>query len=840
MRFFRISFVLGLLLTAVNMHGQNHEQISGYAVDFNTGDTIRNVSVSYRGHKISAASDSTGFFTIARHDGWALTVSSVGYKPKNIKIKRGVPDVIEMKLLSDVHQFEEVTVKAKRSRGYSRKDNPAVELMRRVIEAKKATDLSNHDFYQYNKYQKITLSVNDIKPEDIDSGFFSRHRWLIDRIENSPYNDKLILPLSVDETLTNHLYRKSPRTERDIIRGQQTTGINQLIETGDILNVVMKDVFTDVDIYDDHVRLLQYPFPSPIGRTAISFYHFYLGDTIQIGRDSCYTVDFVPANIQDFGFRGQLFILKDSTLHVKRCLLTIPARSDVNFVENLRIEQEYEQLSNGEWVLTQDDMIVELKLAKFISRFLVTRTTRISDYAFDELPEKLFKGKLRERKEADAMMRDETFWNQYRKVELTETESSMDAFIKRVQNLKGFKYIIFVAKAFIENFVETGSPTTPSKVDIGPINTMITHNFIDGWRNRISAQTTANFNKHWFFTGYYAHGWGTGNNYYKGEVIYSFNKKEYLPREFPKRTFSVMSTYDICSPSDKFVHTDKDNVFTALKWSEVNKMMYYNRQQATFEWETEWGLKTEAWLKTEKNEVAGEWYFDPFRTTEAHLGFTLEPGRTYINTKQRRLPINLDAPVFKVSHTMGFKGFLGGDYRYNLTEASIYKRFWLGSWGKIDAYIKGGIQWDAVPFNLLIMPAANLSYIIEDETFNLVNNMEFPTDRFMSFDVSWDLNGKILNRIPLIQRLKWREYIGIKSLWGKLTDKNNPFVNGDAGLMFPEGSFALDSKRPYAELILGLHNIFKIIHVEYVRRLNYNDLPTAHKHGVRFMFRMTF
>ena len=670
-RFLRISFLLGLLLTAISAKAQ----ISGYAIDFNTGDTIRNVSVAYRGHKITVASDSTGFFSIDRHDGWALTVSAVGYKPKNIKIKRATPDVIEMKLLSDVHQFEEVTVKAKRSRGYSRKDNPAVELMRRVIEAKKATDLTNHDFYQYNKYQKITLSVNDIKPEDIDSGFFSRHRWLIDRIENSPYNDKLILPLSVDETLTNHLYRKSPRTERDIIRGQQTTGINQLIETGDILNVVMKDVFTDVDIYDDHVRLLQYPFPSPIGRTAISFYHFYLGDTIQIGRDSCYTVDFVPANIQDFGFRGQLYILKDSTLHVKRCLLTIPARSDVNFVENLRIEQEYEQLSNGEWVLTQDDI----------------------------LPEKLFKGKLRERKEADAMMRDETFWNQYRKVELTETESSMDAFIKRVQNLKGFKYIIFVAKAFIENFVETGSPGTPSKVDIGPINTIITHNFIDGWRNRISAQTTANLNKHWFFTGYYAHGWGTGNNYYKGEVIYSFNKKEYLPREFPKRTFSVMSTYDICSPSDKFVHTDKDNVFTALKWSEVNKMMYYNRQQATFEWETEWGLKTEAWLKTEKNEVAGEWHFDPFRTTEAHLGFTLEPGRTYINTKQRRLPINLDAPVFKVSHTMGFKGFLGGDYRYNLTEASIYKRFWMGSWGKIDAYLKGGIQWDAVPFNLLII-----------------------------------------------------------------------------------------------------------------------------------------
>ena len=833
-RLYIVIFLLSLLSIAADA------QIYGYAVDFNTGDSIPLASAVYRGHKLSAVSDRSGFFTIDRHEGWALTISAVGYKAKNIKIKRDTPDTIVVRLLSDARQIDEVTVKGKRKHNYSRKDNPAVELMRRVIEAKKATDLSNHDFYQYNKYQKITLSVNDIKPEDIDSGFFSRHKWLIDRIENSPYNDKLTLPLSVDETLTNHLYRKSPRTERDIIRGQQTTGVNQLIETGDILNVVMKDVFTDVDIYDDYVRLLQYPFPSPIGRTAISFYHFYLGDTIQVGRDSCYTVDFVPANIQDFGFRGQLFILKDSTLHVKKCLLTIPARSDVNFVENLRIEQEYQQLDNGEWVLSHDDMIVELKLAKYISRFLVARTTRLTDYAFDELPEKLFKGKTRERKEADAMMRDEAFWNQYRQEELTEAESSMDAFIKRIQNLKGFKYVIFVAKAFIENFVETSTPGKPSKVDIGPINTMITHNFIDGWRNRISAQSTANLNKHWFFSGYYAHGWGTGNNYYKGEVIYSFNKKEYLPREFPRRTISLLSTYDISSACDKFVHTDKDNVFTALKWSTVDKMMFYNRQQLTYEWETEWGLKTEAWVKAEENKAAGKWDFPTFRTTEFHFGLTLEPGRTYVNTKQRRLPINLDAPVFKVSHTMGVKGFLGGDYRYNLTEASIYKRFWLGSWGKIDAYLKGGAQWNSVPFNLLIMPAANLSYIIEDETFNLVNNMEFPTDRFASLDVSWDLNGKILNRIPLIQRLKWREYIGVKSLWGTVTDKNNPQMRGDGSMVFPEGCYVLDKNRPYTELILGVHNIFKIIHVEYVRRLNYNNLPTAHKHGIRFMFRMTF
>ena len=193
---------------------------------------------------------------------------------------------------------------------------------------------------------------------------------------------------------------------------------------------------------------------------------------------------------------------------------------------------------------------------------------------------------------------------------------------------------------------------------------------------------------------------------------------------------------------------------------------------------------------------------------------------------------------------MGFKGLLGGDYKYNYTEASIYKRFWMNSWGKVDIYVRGGIQWDKVPFPLLCMPATNLSYIIQDQTFQLINNMEFLNDRFVSADVSWDFNGKLFNRIPLIKKLKWREYIAVKCLWGDLSDKNNPFLpqNADDAILmhFPEGSHLMNRREPYVEMAFGIHNIFKIMHVEYVRRLNYLDLPTAEKDGIRFMFRMTF
>ena len=235
----------------------------------------------------------------------------------------------------------------------------------------------------------------------------------------------------------------------------------------------------------------------------------------------------------------------------------------------------------------------------------------------------------------------------------------MDDFVRRIEQLKGFRYFIFGMKALIENFVETGDKEHPSKVDIGPINTIITRNFIDGIRTRISAQTTANLNRHWFLSGYLARGWVSKKNYYKGELTYSFNKKEYLPREFPKRTITFLSTYDVMSPSDKFMPTDKDNVFTAFKWTRVDKMMFYNRQKLTFEREEDWGMKTTLSMKTEENEAVGSLFFIPInsalqypnltnidaskllhngkiRTTELHFEVELAPGRTYINTKQRR------------------------------------------------------------------------------------------------------------------------------------------------------------------------------------------------------------
>ena len=850
------SFLLFLLLgCCISVSAQN---IQGVVTDSLTNEPIPYLSVFYEGKGVGSITDNDGNYKVETRKGWnKLTFSAVGYVTKVVNIIPGVTKNLNVRMRPDDIMLDEVVVKPKREK-YSRKNNPAVELMKKVIAHKKNNKLSENDYYQYNKYQKITMSLNDVTPEMLEKGMYKKMPFLKDQIELCEETNKFILPISVDETASQKIYRKHPKSEKTIIKGMSSTGVNELFATGDMLSTVLKDVFTDVNIYDNDIRLLQYPFISPISSSdAISFYKFYIMDTTFVDKDKCFHLTFVPNNSQDFGFTGHLYVLADSSYTVKKCTMNLPKKSGVNFVDNMDIIQEFEQLPNGEWVLKTDDMIVEMTLMKIMQGFQIRRTTRYSDYAFDELPQQLFKRKGAEIKEADAMMRGDDFWNQYRPVPLTQTESSMDMLVKRLEQMPGFKYVIFVLKAFIENFVETGTKEHPSKVDIGPVNTMISNNYIDGLRLRMSAQTTANLNPHLFFKGYYAYGFKDHRSKYMGEVEYSFNKKEYLPREFPKNSITFSYQYDVMSPTDKFLKTDKDNVFVSFKTSTVDQMSYVRNIALKYENETQFGLKTTVEVKHSTDEPTGGLAYitnddqktlvPEIQTMEASLAFRYAPGETFVNTKQRRIPVSFDAPVFTLSHTAGFKGVLGGEYNYNLTEIGLYKRFWFSSWGKIDMFVKGGAQWNKVPFPLLIMPAANLSYILQRETFNLINNMEFLNDRYASLDVSWDLNGKIFNRIPLLKKLKWREAIGFKMLYGHLTDKNNPMKHpGDSELfLFPtrDGrptSFVMDPKTPYMECSVGIHNIFKRLHIDYVRRLNYLDHPDANKWGVRFMVMMTF
>lgn len=848
------------------------QTVSGIVVDAKSGSPLPFVNVYYEGKGVGAATDENGNFSVPYRKGWnILTISSVGFKKMEIPIS-GPIENLKVRLEVNSQTIKGVSIKGKRKK-YDRKNNPAVELMRKVIAAKKHSDLRRHDYFSYQKYEKRTFALNEFTEKVFDDEHFKKLPFLKERVETCPETGKLILPISVDETFSKRIFKKDGNIDKTIVEGRNSTGLNEFFNTGDIATTMIEDVFTDVDIYDNNIHVLQSEFVSPLSSSSgISFYRYFIADTLDVDGIRCIEVTFTPNNSQDFGFNGSLYIMADSTYRVHKATLNLPHNNAVNFVSDMYVSQEFETLPTGEQVIVNDNMIVQISVIGSFTKFHIKRDTYYSNYSLEEIPEKEFKFLGKERLLADAMMKDNKYWNSVRPEPLTEKESTMDDFLKKMESTKGFKFVLFVAKAFIENFVETSTDREkPSKVDIGPINTIFSQNFVDGFRLRMSAQTTANLNPHLFAKGYVAYGFKDHKWKGMGELTYSFNKKAYLPREFPVNNLTVTYQYDDASPSDIFMPTDKDNVFTSFRWTKVNHMNYVQKLRVLYEREWENGLRLTAQVKKESNEATAALFYQPldgtgtpspdknlhinkFEMADVMIGLRFQPGATYINTKQRRIATNNDSPIFELNHTIGLKNVLGNDYTYNYTEAKVYKRLYLSSWGKIDTYVKGGIQWNKVPFPLLIMPAANLSYIKERETFSLIDNMEFMNDRFVSIMSGWDMNGKILNRIPLIRKLKWREYIGFNMLWGTLTDKNNPFLAKNAGdsrlFYFPgefrkDGTFkyqsrVMDKNKPYFEVVAGIHNIFKILHVEYVRRLNYLDNPDIDKWGIRIMLRMTF
>jgi hypothetical protein len=832
-------------------------QLKGTVTDSITGEPLSYVSVYYEGTNTGGTTDANGMYRIeTRADRNKVTFSAVGYITKVVTIGRET-NALNVRLIPSDILLDEVVVKPQKEK-YSRKDNPAVEFMRKVIARKSSKRLEENDYYRYDKYEKMKMSLNDVTPEMLQKGIFKKMPFLIEQVELSPESQKHILPVSVKETASQYIYRKEPHTEKTLIRGVNSTGIEDFLTTGDMVGTVLTDMFTEINIYDNDIRLFDNRFVSPISSTsAISFYKFYLMDTIPVDSHECVHLTFVPQNSQDFGFIGHLYVLNDSTYAVKRCTMSLPKNTGVNFVESLDIMLNYEWTDNGYWILTDDDMVVDLSVMKATQGVQVRRTTKYTNYAFTPIEPRLFRLSGNVVKDNDMYAKSDEFWAEARQVPLTKTEDNVDLLVKRLEEMPGFKYVLFGAQAVIENFVETGSKHTPNKFDIGPINTMVTSNYADGLRLRLSGRTTAQLDPHWFIGGYGAYGLRDNKWKYEGSVTYAIKQREFLPWEFPKHNISVVYRYDVMSPMDKFLATDKDNVFVSWKVVPVDQMSYVRDAVLNYELETFSGFSVLVMGRLRNDEPMGMLHYirnNPnqdlvydITTTELGIKLRYAPGESFINTKQRRRPISLDAPVFMLSHTRGFKDVLGGEYDFNLTEVSIRKRFWFSSWGKTDISLKAGAQWDKVPFPLLILPAANLSYITQPETFSLINNMEFLNDRYFSLDWSYDMNGKLFNRIPLIKKLKWREVFHLHALFGKLTDKNNPYNHTDDSdlFLFPARNgyttgFAMNPKIPYLEASIGIYNIFKLLHIEYVRRLTYLDNPGINEHGIRFMVLMVF
>lgn len=844
-----------LLMLCCCLSGILRAQISGRVIDSDTGEPIPSANVYYENQKhVGTTTDRRGRFTLrasGRKD--SIVFSFVGYETVKRPVRSGEKRTINISMKSLDRELSELVVKPKKQK-YSRKNNPAVELMRKVIAAKGQNDLKNNDYYRYDKYQRITFGFNNITQEFMDSGFLKKYPLLLKQVEFCPQTQTNILPLTYNETSSEHIYRKLPEAERDFVRGTNSEGLNELFATGDIVNIVLQRFFADVNIYDNSINLLERYFTSPLSEShAIIFYQYYIMDTLDVEGDKCIELSFIPRNPQDFGFSGRLWVLADSSYQVKRCLVNLPVRSIVNFISNLVIEQDFATLPNGQRVLVKDNMIAEMGALKRYHNMLVKRTTAYTGFDFSPIADERFEQRETPR-EGVPQIKDNTFWTQYRTDTLTRSEANMSKMVSDMTKKKGFGWILWIVRAFVENYVETSPPGKKNYVDFGPVNTVVSSNFIDKVRLRASAQTTANLNPHLFLKGYVAYGVRDRKWKYEGEIEYSFLKKQYSPEEFPRNSIAVSTRYDVMAPSDALLPTDKDNVFASFKTQTIDQMSYFRQYSVRYVYEFDNHFGITAQLRHITQTPTGSLFYrnldglmvPKLTQSEATLNLRYAPGEQVVVTKQRRHPVNHNYPIFTLMHTAGFKGVLGGDYASNYTELSLTKRFWLNSWGRIDVYARAGAQWNKVPFPLLITPEANNSYVIQRNMFNLINNMEFMNDRFVSVALQWDLSGKLFNRIPLLKRLKWREVIGFKTLYGTLTDKNNPYKQTGGGELFDfpsrngmPTSFVMGDA-PYMELNVGIHNIFKFLRVDYVRRLNYLDLPNVKKNGVRFVLQFDF
>ena len=859
-RFIRYIILIALLQAVAGIflsHAQSFTSASGIVKDSITGEPLPFVSVYFDGSTIGAMTDDNGTFTLQNNQGYTkLAAASLGYDTKFIDLKPGKKnDNLEVLLKPTAFEISEVVVKPKREK-YTRKDNPAVELIKKVIAHKNDNRIEAKPEYQTEVYEKLSLSLDNFNPNLDKNKFLKKFKVIKNYLDTSEFNGKPILTVSVRENLSDFYYRKSPKAEKTIVRAKRMQGIDKTLDDGGGITSNLEEIFKSINIFDNNIPILLNRFVSPLSSTlATTYYHYYIMDTLDVGGDKCVDLAFVPANSESYGFTGRLYITLDGNYAVKKVLLNTPANINLNWVDKLRIEQEFKQMPDSTWVLDQENTFVNFYVVKGTQQLYAHQLRNYDNYNFNvQNADSVFGllGALHVLPEATAQ--PDTFWTHNRPIPLKEKEDALKDLLGQLRKVPAFNAIIKTAEILITGYIPTANDKKVTKFDFGPMNTTFSANHLEGFRMRVGGMTTANLNPYWFASGYLAYGTNDRKIKYNLKLTHSFTKKEYHEGENPVNNLSFIQEYDVYTPGQDFLFTSKDNIFVAWKVGEpVTKMQYIRK--SVLQYEKEWlnGLTWKSWIMNQNNEAAGTlqyikrdesgnlYHIKDFTTSEIGTQLRFAPGeRAYNGRSGKESVFNLskDAPVFKLSHQLGIKGVLGGDYNYNHTEISAEKRIWLSSFGHIDAQIKAGKVWDKVPFPLLILPNTNQSITIQPEAFHMMNALEFVTDQYVSFNATYYLKGWILNRIPGIKWLRLREVLSFNMIYGGLTDKNNPTLTPGLFLL-PDGTQPLGST-PYMECSVGLENIFKILRIDYYRRLTYLDHPDIKKGGIRIALRFTF
>lgn len=844
-KFLIILFSLSVALDGFCQRDVKPTHISGLLVDSITNEPLPFAAVFLKGSDRGTMTDENGRFEINTSVNFInVSVSLMGYNNKEVFVTKGESNNITIQLVPTGVALNELVVKPKKEK-YSKKNNPAVAFAKRVMAKKKQYDPKNHPYYSFEKYYKLTCGLTGFS-NDKESWILKKFKFLHEFMDTSEVSGKRILPMSIKERVSTESYRLNPESHKEYIKGVKRAGIDEVFDEESIQRF-LEDVFREINIFSNDVTFMQNRFVSPLSNIGTDFYKYYLNDTVTINGVKCIDLSFSPFNPQSFGFNGRIYVCADdTTMFVKKVKMNVPKDINLNYVEKIYIEQDFEKAPDGSRLKTRDDMTVEFRIIPATQELYARRVAIYSDHSFEKpQDESIFKKEATKITAADANYMPEEFWKDNRKTPIKESENSVKHILARLRQVPLFYWGEKVVVTLVSGYIPTSKE---SKFDFGPMNTTISGNTLEGLRLKTGGMTTANLNDHLFARGYVAYGFGDKKWKYSGQLEYSFNKKKYHNLEFPIHSLRLLHKYDLDHLGQHYLYTNDDNVFLALKRMPDKAVTYKRTSELEYKLETESGFSIAAGMKFDIQEASkfipfvdgyGKTY-DNYKETSFNITLRYAPGETFYQTKTYRIPINLDAPVFTLSHTYAPKGFLGSKYCINKTEVGVQKRFWLSAFGYTDIILKGGKIWSNVAFPDLMLPNANLSYTIQPESFVLMSPMEFMNDRYLSWDITYWANGAIFNRLPLIKYLKLREAFSFRGLYGKLKDSNNPANNLEL-LRFPDmnNSSPMD-KTPYMEMGVGIDNILTCLRVDYVWRLTYMNRANIDRRGLRIQLHFTF
>lgn len=847
----KISLLLIFFTCTLSIYGQT--RISGKLIDEN-GDIVPYATVRLKGTSTGCTTDNNGNFSFSGSpDGQTLLITAIGYKDYEMTLTSNTRYPLKITLHTTSYTVDEVEIKPKREK-YVRRGNPAVDLVKELIEKKDRESIRNNEFYSRDRYERLNIAIDNFDEEKQNKSPYRKFPFLKDYIDTSAVSGRPILNISIREMAATDYYQKWPQRDKQHIKGRNWIGIDDFMPSSEI-EAAVEEAIVDVDIFQNSITVFKREFSGPLAANVLSqsYYKYYIMDTVNIEGDECVDLSFVPFNSESFGFTGHLYVTTDSTHFIKWAQLNVPYDINMNFVQYLNIDQKFTRDDEHPRILTYESFTTELRLFDYIDGLYVRREVHYSKYKFDNQVEKdIFERPERVIEDETSTVMNEQFWEQERSTTIDNRYVNITGMLEQLRQDRFYYWSEKIIKLLFTGYIPITGEQPPFYY--GPLNTTISYNDLEGIRLRTGGMTTAYLNPHLFTNFFLAYGTNDNKLKYMGQLEYSFKPKKESWNEFPIHSLRLKYQYDIIQYGQTFSYTNKDNVFLSIKRMADNKSAYERLAELTYTKEFYNNFSIEATIRNRIEESSSLLAFDrvmpdgtlsrenDFMQTEFAIKLRYAPGEKFVQSNWNRKTVTKRKPVFTLSHTMAYKGFLGSQYSMQHTEAEYRQRIFITPFGYLDAVLQGGKTWGQIPFQLMTIPNANLSIVLRKESFELMTPMEFLLDSYAAWDIKWSLNGLIFNRIPLLKELELREVVTTRGIWGTLQDYNNPNIDRSGNLYkFPDAAIASPMGNvPYTELGLGIENIFKVLRVDYFMRLTHRNTPGTSDSGVRISLHVEF